>query len=180
MQLKGERRVLAEGRWVRLVAQDHWEWAERTNVPGAVVIAAVTEDQELVLVEQYRIPLAARVIEMPAGLVGDTAHDEAWIEAARRELLEETGYQAKRLKCLAGGPASAGMTNETYSLYLATGMRRVADGGGEEGEDIVVHVVPLAKIERWLASRRKQGVLVDPRVYAGLYFVLRGQGAKLE
>jgi len=80
------RRVLCEGRFARLVAQNGWEWVERTNTSGAVVIVAVTPDRQLVLVEQYRIPLARRVVELPAGLAGDAAdsrHEEL-AEAAHR------------------------------------------------------------------------------------------------
>lgn len=168
-------RLLYEGRFLRLVAKDGWEWVERVNTTGAVVIAAVTEAGQLVLTEQYRIPLAARVIELPAGLVGDVAgtEQEEMAEAARRELLEETGYQADRLEFLTEGPSSAGLATEVYSLFLARRARRVAPGGGEGAEDIQVHVVPLENVHAWLAERRQGGVLVDPKVYTGLYFATR-------
>jgi ADP-ribose pyrophosphatase len=166
------RRVIAEGRFVRLVAQDGWEWAERTNTRGAVVIVAVTGKRELVLVEQYRIPLGARVIEPPAGLAGDTrsTRHEALAEAARRELREETGFEADRLEYLTEGPSSAGLSDEVYAMFLARKVRRVDQGGGDEGEQIQVHLVPLDRAEAWLETRRSQGVLVDPKVYAALYF----------
>jgi len=168
-------RVLKEGRFLRMVAKDGWEWVERVNTAGAVVIVAVTGASQLVLTEQYRVPLAARVIELPAGLVGDVAgtEQEDLAEAARRELLEETGYQADRLEFLADGPSSAGLATEVYSLFLARGVRRVAPGGGDAGEDIRVHVVPLGEVPAWLAARRRGGVLVDPKVYAGLFFATR-------
>jgi ADP-ribose pyrophosphatase len=170
-----QRRVLAEGRFARLVAQTGWEWVERTNTSGAVVIVAVTEGHEMILTEQYRIPLGTRVIELPAGLAGDTpgSRHEALAEAARRELLEETGYEAPALEYLTEGPSSAGLTTEVYALFLARNVRRVGPGGGEEGEDIQVHVVPLNQVEAWLDERRKQGIMVDPKVYAGLYFAKR-------
>jgi ADP-ribose pyrophosphatase len=170
-----QRRVLAQGRFVRLVAQSGWEWVERTNTSGAVVIVAITEGQEVVLTEQYRIPLGTRVIELPAGLAGDTAasQHEALAEAARRELLEETGYEAPTMQYLTEGPSSAGLATEVYALFLARNVRRVAPGGGEEGEDIRVHVVPLDQVDAWLDERRKQGVVIDPKVYAGLYFAKR-------
>jgi ADP-ribose pyrophosphatase len=166
------RRVLAEGRFARLVAQDGWEWVERVNTSGAVVIVAVTENAELLLVEQYRIPLASRVIELPAGLVGDVAgsEHEKLAEAACRELREETGYEATHWEYLTEGPASAGLSNETYALFLVRKARQVGPGGGDEREDIQVHRVPLHQVPAWLRQRRQQGILVDPRVYAGLYF----------
>jgi ADP-ribose pyrophosphatase len=172
MRPSSSRRVLAEGRFARLVAQDGWEWVERTNTSAAVVIAAITDDQQVVLIDQYRIPLAARVIELPAGLVGDLpgSEEEAQLEAARRELLEETGFEARHWQHLIEGPASAGLASEMYTLYLARGAHRVGPGGGDGTEDIAVHVVPLAELESWLQSRRKAGALVDPKVYIGLYF----------
>lgn len=170
-----ERRVLGEGRFVRLVAEGHWEWAERLNISGAVMIVAVTEARELVMVEQYRIPLHARVIELPAGLAGDEAAHagEPLAHAARRELVEETGYEADTLEHLVDGPTSAGMTSETYSVFLARNVRRTGLGGGDAHEAIQVHVVPLDAVEQWLAQRRREGVEVDPRVYLGLYFASR-------
>ena len=101
-----------------MMAGGGWEWVERVNATGAAVIAAVTDDRRLVLVEQYRVPMGQRVIDLPAGLVGDEpggAH-EPMIEAARRELLEETGYEADRLDCVVSGPASPGLTTEVYTL----------------------------------------------------------------
>jgi ADP-ribose pyrophosphatase len=162
---------------VRLVKEGHWEWTERLNISGAVMIVALTEAHELVMVEQYRIPLHARVIELPAGLAGDEAAtaDEPLATAASRELVEETGFEAERLEYLIDGPTSAGMTSETYSMFLARNVRRVGPGGGDAHEDIQVHVVPLERVEQWLADRRREGVLVDPRVYLGLYFARHGR-----
>jgi ADP-ribose pyrophosphatase len=163
---------MAEGRFARLVAQDGWEWVERTNVAGAVVVVAVTADRRLILVQQYRIPMAGPVIEMPAGLAGDRAGSERedLAEAARRELREETGYEAARWECLAQGPASAGLSNEVYTLFLAADARRVGPGGGDDAENIQVHLVPLDDVPRWLEERRRQGLLIDPQIYAGLFF----------
>jgi ADP-ribose pyrophosphatase len=169
---EGKRQVIAEGRFARLVAQDGWEWIERVNASGAAVIAAVTTDNQLVLVEQYRIPLGRRVIELPAGLVGDDAGgaQEAAAEAAKRELFEETGYQAAHWEYLAEGPSSAGLAAEVYALFLATGAKRVGPGGGDDSEDIHVHVVPIQEADAWLEAKRCEGIMVDPKVYAGLYF----------
>jgi ADP-ribose pyrophosphatase len=175
MEQPVERHLLAEGRFMRLVAGSGWEWVERINASGAVVIAAVTPDARLVLVEQYRVPLAARVIELPAGLVGDTAggEHEQRIEAARRELLEETGYEATEWEYLVEGPSSAGLTTEAYTLFLARDAQKTAAGGGAAAEDIQVHLVPLDEIDAWLDQKRRNGVLVDPKIYAGLYFAGR-------
>ena len=166
------RRVLAEGKFARLVAQDGWEWIERVNASGAVVIVPITVDREIVFVEQYRIPLARRVIELPAGLVGDVAgeEDEPLIAAARRELVEETGYDAAHWQAVAEGPSSAGLATEIYGIYLATEAVRVSAGGGDGTEDIDVHVVPLSEAVPWLLRKQQDGLMIDPKIYAGLYF----------
>ena len=162
--------VLATGRYVRLVRDGTWEWAERVGATGAAVIAAATADGEVVLVEQHRVPVGARVIELPAGLVGDRGAERNE-EAAARELEEETGFRAERIEQVAGGPISAGMTSETLTLFRATGLVRVGPGGGDASEDITVHLVPLDEAPAWLAAQAAAGVLVDPKVYAGLWFL---------
>jgi ADP-ribose pyrophosphatase len=164
--------LLAVGEFLRLVRAGHWEYAERTNSPGAVVIVPVTDDGRLVLIEQYRIPVDRRVVELPAGLIGDSALDrgETSETAAQRELFEETGYEARELRVLTSGPPSAGMSSEVVTFLLATGLSRTGRGGGVHREQIDVHAVPLDDIPRWLDERRQDGTLVDPKVYAGLYF----------
>ncbi len=79
---------------------------DRVNATGAALIAAVTVENKLLLVEQYRIPVHARTIELPAGIIGDEpgSSDESNAEAARRELLEETGYAAGRIEAVTTGP----------------------------------------------------------------------------
>jgi nicotinamidase-related amidase/8-oxo-dGTP pyrophosphatase MutT (NUDIX family) len=167
-----EPRVLGEGRFARLLSHRGWEWVERTNVTAAAVIVAITEQRQLLLVEQYRIPLGRRVIELPAGLVGDLAENrqEGLEEAARRELLEETGYEAGSIEYLLEGPTSPGLANEVYTMLLARDVRKVGPGGGDASEDIQVHVVPLDEVEAWLESNRREGLMVSPKIYSALYF----------
>ena len=167
--------ILGEGRFVRLLSRDGWEWAERTNTAGAVVIAAITQERQLILVEQHRIPLGTAVIELPAGLVGDLAEsqNEGLLEAARRELLEETGYEAQQFDRLLEGPSSPGLTNEVYTLLLAKNLRKVGAGGGDTSENIRVHLVPLDGVEEWLESKRSEGIMVSPKIYSALYFASR-------
>jgi len=161
------------GKFLRVIKCGPWEYADRVGTSGAVAIVALTDDVNLVLTEQYRIPVGCRVVELPAGLAGDGPQRaaEALAEAARRELLEETGYEARALLCLASGPPSAGLASEIVTLFKATGLRRVTAGGGDAQEQIQVHEVPLANVDQWLEERRAQGRLVDPKVYAGLYFL---------
>lgn len=171
--------ILGTGRFTRLVRKGGWEYVERTNASGIVLIIALTPEGRLLLVEQHRPPVDARVIELPAGLAGDLADaaDEPLAEAARRELLEETGYDAARLVRVAGGPLSAGLTSEVVTVFQAEGLTRVSAGGGDESEDIVVHEVALADVPAFLGAREAAGVLVDPKVYAALWFTRPGGGA---
>ncbi len=165
--------VVAEGKFVRFMVKDGWEYVERPNCTGAVIIVAVTDANRLLLTEQYRIPVGKPVIEFPAGLVGDRRGEEteALETAAIRELLEETGYKAQRILPLASGPTSAGLSNELVTLVRAVGLAKRAAGGGEGYERITVHEVPLGDVEAWLRRMEARGRLVDPKVYAGLYFL---------
>ena len=165
--------TLLTSKFLALIKEGHWEYVDRVNATGAALILAVTAEQKVLLVEQYRIPVHARTIELPAGIIGDEPgrSNESHAEAARRELLEETGYAADRMDALTTGPACSGITSERVTLFHATGLRRTGKGGGVAQEDITVHEVPLAEIIPWLETKAKTGVLIDPKVYAGLFFV---------
>jgi ADP-ribose pyrophosphatase len=167
--LSEQRQVLYEGKFVRLVRQGRWEYAERTNARDAVCIVAVTPAGELLLVEQFRMPVGAPVIELPAGLVGDEDAGEDYPTAASRELYEETGFKSGAMRRLFGGPPTAGMASERVFFYRAESLSRAGDGGGDETEQITVHAIPLAEVETWLRTREDEGTQVDPKVYAGLF-----------
>lgn len=166
---------LHRGKFLSLVRDRHWEYVRRVNSSGAAFIAALTPDGELLLVEQQRLPLAARTIELPAGMIGDDAGfaDETIEASALRELEEETGYRGARAEILLSGPVAAGMTSEMLHLVRIHDLQRVGDGGGVEGEDITVHRVPLNQIDGWLRARAAEGLLIEPRIYAALYFLSR-------
>lgn len=169
-----ESDVIATGRHLRLVNRNGWEYADRPNVTGIVVIVSLTAENRVILVEQFRPPVDRRVIELPAGLAGDVAgeEDEDLIEAARRELLEEAGYAAESFTKLFAGPPSAGLSSEVLTFYRALGLKKVHAGGGDESEEIEIHEVPLDEIDAWLERRTQvENVFVDPKVYAGLYFL---------
>ena len=162
--------LLHEGRFLNLVKNGSWEYCERKNQTPAVMVFARTPEGNILLVEEFRPPIGMSCLCFPAGLSGDVG-PEAHADAARRELLEETGYDAASIRYLFTGPSSPGLTSETLHFYLAENLTRIASGGGVEGENITVHEVPAAEIDAWLAVRMAEGVAVDPRVYTGLYFL---------
>ncbi len=162
--------VMGAGHWLRLVHVDGWEFVERVKATGVVAIVAVTAEGELLLTEQYRRSVDGRVIDLPAGLAGDVEATEELATAAQRELLEETGYDARRFVRLADSPTSPGLTTETVTFFRATNLKKVAEGGGVEGEDIEIHAVKLSRIDAWLRRQARAGKHIDCKVFAGLHF----------
>ncbi len=166
--------TLYNGRFLNLVREGRWEYCERVNNTRAVMIFAATPESKVLLVEEFRPPIGKRCLCFPAGLSGDEGA-ESDLEAAQRELVEETGYEAAEMHFLFEGPSSPGLSSETLSFYLARGLRRIAAGGGVENENITVHEVPMADIDTWLSDRAAEGVALDPRIFSGLYFLRGGQ-----
>lgn len=162
--------TLFESRWLKLQRIGHWDLVRRPHSDACVGILAITDQGEIILVEQFRIPVQKRVIEIPAGIVGDEPEHrgEPLEQTARRELLEETGYQAGRMDELIVSPTSAGMTPELIHLFYARDLVAVEEGGGVAGEDIVVHRVPLESLRDWLRQRADEGVAVDFKIHAAL------------
>ena len=163
-----------QGQYLNLLERRGWEFASRVSSPEVVAIIAVTSDQEILLVEQYREPVQGPVIELPAGLIGDEpgAEDEAALDAARRELLEETGYSAGRWSAWGRAPTSAGLSNEIVRFYHAEDLVRQHDGGGDDSEDITGHRIALDQAGAWL---RDQAQLVDPKIQTALYWLAHPQ-----
>ncbi|NTV29017.1 MAG: NUDIX hydrolase [Candidatus Omnitrophica bacterium] len=167
-------KTVKSGKYLRLVIRDGWEYVERVNSTGVVIIVARTSEDKVLLVEQFRRPVEKNVIAFPAGLAGDDhgRSNEDLAEAARRELLEETGYIAHTMKKLFTGPVSAGMCRDMVTIFHAGKIRKVAKGGGVgEWEKIKVHEVPIHSVDRWLRRQQKKGLLVAPNVFGGLYFL---------
>jgi ADP-ribose pyrophosphatase len=165
--------TLYEGRWLSLRKRGRWEYAERNNPGGAVIILAVTPDDMVLFVEQYRVSILQNTIEMPAGLVGDMADqaDESALLAAQRELEEETGYRCQRVEFVHRGPSSSGMSTEMITFVRAWDLEKVGPGGGDESENIVVHEVPRREAGAWLFARAAEGYSIDPKLFAGLWFI---------
>lgn len=169
-------RIAWQGRFLEMHIADHgplrhWEYVKRTRGVEAAVILALTDAGEVVLVEQYRAPLRCSCIEFPAGLVGDEVDGEEPGVSARRELIEETGFDAERWEPLGAFASSPGMVGEIFHLFRASGLRRVGPGGGVDGEGIVVHVVPLRDIPMFIAGARARGCMIDTRLLTLLSLV---------
>ncbi|MDQ2891969.1 MAG: NUDIX hydrolase [Pseudomonadota bacterium] len=152
------------GRYLAVRRQGRWEYAERTRDIAAAVIVAVDDLGCVLLVEQYRVPIARACLELPAGLVGDEEACESVLVAARRELEEETGYRATRLEERGEYFSSPGMTSEHFTLVVASGLDKIADGGGVAGEDITVHRVAIGEIAAFVAAKRRAGVAIDAKL----------------
>lgn len=167
-----EAKTVFEGKKIDVLARDGWEYVERKKAKEAVAIVAVTEDGKLLLTEQQRRPVNRRVLDLPAGLVGDDGNADP-AAAAKRELEEETGYTCRSVERLAGGPTSPGITSEIVTFFRAEGVQRKGAGGGVEGEDITVHAVSVANLPEWLRKKEKEGLLVDLKIWGGLYFVMK-------
>lgn len=172
--------TLHEGRWLSLRKRGRWEYAERNNPGGAVIILAVTADDNVLFVEQYRVSILQNTIEMPAGLVGDLVDqpDESALLAARRELEEETGYRCQRVEFVHRGPSSSGMSTEMITFVRAWDLEKVGPGGGDETENIVVHEVPRDEAGAWLFARAAAGYSIDPKLFAGLWFIEHGTATR--
>lgn len=172
MKESDQPQIVAEGKHIRLMKRGSWEYAARKNISGIVGILAVTDEGKILLVEQPRPPLGKNVIEIPAGLAGDVVgHEtEELAQAARRELLEETGYEATEMEWISEGAVSAGITDEIIALFRATGLTKKTTAIGDGSEQITLHEVPLEKVHGWLDEQRGAGKVIDLKVYSGLYF----------
>lgn len=164
--------VLAEGRHMLFLQRDGWEYVEHRTAKEAAMIVALTARGEIVLAEEFRPPMNAPVISLPAGLVGDEGPEDPF-EAARRELAEETGHAAERLVRLARGPGSAGQSSEMITFFLAEPVERVGEQAVHDRDRIRVHVVPVRQLSAWASGRESEGAVIDPKIWAGLYLAGR-------
>jgi 8-oxo-dGTP pyrophosphatase MutT (NUDIX family) len=139
-----------------------WEALERVGIGGIVVMVGVTPVGKVILEKQFRPPLGRDVIELPAGLVEP---GESFEVAAKRELIEETGWAASKLEFLAEGPISTGASTEMLRAYLCTELQHIGKNGGDDNEIIEVIETPLHDVQEFLRQAQTQGTLVDLKVF---------------
>ena len=152
-----------QGKFIAAKRQGKWEYVARArNIQAAVIVAI--EEEHVLLVEQYRVPLGRYSLELPAGLVGDETEGEDVLDSAGRELEEETGYRAAQVESLGEFYSSPGLASEGFTLVRATGLTKVGDGGGTEDEDIVVHRIALDALPAFVATKRAAGVAIDVKM----------------
>lgn len=162
-------RIAWQGKFITAKTRGRWEYAGRARGIRAAAIVAIDDseaERHVILVEQYRVPLGRYCLEIPAGLIGDEegGMDESPEDAARRELEEETGYRASHMELIGDFHSSPGMVTESFSLMRATGLEKVSDGGGVDGEDIAVHRVALSDLAQFVAGKRARDVAIDVRI----------------
>ena len=152
--------IMWTGQFVTAKRRGKWEYVTRSRGIKAAVILAV-EDGHVLLVEQYRVPLGSNCLELPAGLIGDNDANEGMFESAARELEEETGYRADRLEDLGAYYSSPGMLGESFNLVRAHGLTQVSEGGGVDGEDIIVHRFKMTALAAFIVTKRDEGCAID-------------------
>ncbi|MEJ2697640.1 MAG: NUDIX hydrolase [Candidatus Sulfobium sp.] len=174
-----DRKIVCEGRFLRSVVVTYagretgpdgkgkeimrdWEAVERIDCGGIAVIVPLKDDGTVLLTRQFRPPVDSYVIELPAGLA---AVGEPLEEAARRELVEETGYSAGKLDFLTEGPLSSGVSSEILSAFVATALTFTGISGRDETEDIEVLEAPLDRLYADLEKMRRNGDLIDLKIY---------------
>jgi ADP-ribose pyrophosphatase len=155
--------VMWQGRFITAKTRGKWEYVSRARGIKAGVILAI-EDDHVLLVEQYRVPLGANCVELPAGLIGDHEEGEDTLVSAARELEEETGYRADHLEIIGEYFSSPGMVSESFSLVRARGLTKVSEGGGVDGENITVHRVALVELPRFVQEKRAEGCAIDVKL----------------
>ena len=170
---KIKEEILYQGNWLNFCKKNGHEYIKRKKCSGIAIIIAVNKDNKIILTEQYRIAVNSFVLELPAGLAGDEAgkEDESILEAAKRELLEETGYQAKSMIKVTQCPVSPGLSNEIITFFYTDDIVKKHKGGGNENENITVHEVSLNELDEYIEQSINKDLLIDSKIYIAQFFI---------
>jgi ADP-ribose pyrophosphatase len=138
-----------------------WEAVERVNCSGIVGMVPLTGNGEVILIRQFRPPINGHVVELPAGLcdIGESLEN-----AARRELIEETGYAAGNMSFLLKGPMSSGSSSEMLAVFVATDLAYVGIGKRDETENIEVIKIPVENLASALLRMQAEGSIIDLKI----------------
>ena len=158
-----DEQIVWQGRFITAKTRGKWEYVSRARGIKAAVILAI-DAGDVLLVEQFRVPLGVNCLELPAGLVGDETENEPVEHAAARELEEETGYRPRHIERIGEFHSSPGMVSESFYFVRAVGLEKVGEGGGTDGENITVHRVPVSKIAEFIAAKRASGCAMDAKL----------------
>ena len=161
-----KQETLYEGRVIRLIREELQIDGQRIvretiKHPGAIVIVPVLDDERLVFVRQYRRSIDRWLLELPAGTLD---HHESKAACARRELEEETGWTAKRLKPIGQFYAAPGFVSEQLTLFLATGLSPVP-ARPEADEFVHPEILSLSQA----LAKIRSGDLCDAKSMVGVF-----------
>ena len=156
-----KRETAFEGKYLRLVRKTSvtptneeviWETVERTNVcgNGAVGIVALTRKGEFILERHWRAPIESYVIQFPGGLTDN--HQESPEETARRELREETGYEANELVLFLSVPTCPGLSSSTVGFYFAPEVEYTGDVKRDIAEEMEILTIPKNDLPKFLLN----------------------------
>lgn len=139
--------------------------------PGAVAVLAITPDDRMLVVEQYRKPLEKSQVEIPAGKLDPGEEPE---NCARRELLEETGYTCGSLRLLSSFYTSPGFADEIIHMYVAQDLTK-GEARPDEDEFLEIEAVTLEQAQQYLAEGRIGDAKTIMAVYAWQMYKLTGK-----